>query len=156
MRNALFSLALAFLVACAPNSNGAEGGHDWHHVDVVSNAGTFGFTVEIADSPEEQQRGLMFRRELADDVGMLFLYDEERPLSYWMHNTYIPLDIIYINHEGRIVSIQRDAQPLNDTSLPSYEPAIAVLEVNGGTADRLGFGEGDEVRHPFFEQQGSR
>jgi uncharacterized membrane protein (UPF0127 family) len=154
MRSFLVSLIFAGLVACAPASNGAEGGSDWTHVDVVSASGVHGFTVEIADTAEEQRRGLMFRRSMADDAGMLFLYEDEEPLSYWMRNTYIPLDIIYINAEGRIVSLVRNAAPLSDRSLPSGAPAIAVLEVNGGTADRLGFGEGDEVRHPFFTQQG--
>jgi len=149
-------IALLFLAACAPSSNGAEGSADWFHVDVVTASGTHGFTVEIADTPEEQRRGLMFRREMAEDAGMLFLYEEEEPQSYWMRNTYIPLDIIYINAEGRIVSIQRDANPLDDTSLPSYAPAIAVLEINGGLSDRLGIRDGDEVIHPFFADLAGR
>jgi uncharacterized membrane protein (UPF0127 family) len=148
-------IAVLVLAACTPSSNGAQA-DNWFHVDVVSDTGVHGFTVEIADTPEEQRRGLMYRRELAADAGMLFLYEREEPLSYWMHNTYISLDIIYIDSEGRIVSIQRNAQPLSDISLPSYEPAIAALEVNGGTADQLGFGEGDIVRHPFFEQGGGQ
>jgi len=152
MRSLYLCLIVFGLAACTPSSNGAAANSDWFHVDVVSNTGTHGFTVEIADDDAEQSRGLMFRRELAADAGMLFLYEEERPLSYYMRNTYISLDIIYINSDARIVSIARNTEPLSERSLLSHAPAIAVLEVNAGTADRLGFGEGDIVRHPFFDE----
>ena len=128
------------------------GGNRWNVVDVVSSSGTYTFNVEIADDAAEQSRGLMYRRELPADAGMLFLYNREEALSYWMRNTYIPLDIIYINSRAEIVSIARNTQPLSDESIPLHYPAIAVLEVNGGTADRLGILEGDTVRHPFFER----
>ncbi len=146
-------LCIVALAACTPASNGSASG-DWHQVEVVSQTGAYRFTVEIADTPDAQRRGLMFRRSLAEDAGMLFLYEEEQPLSYYMRNTYISLDIIYIDAEGRIVSIARETEPLSERSIPSIAPAIAVLEVNAGTSDRLGFGEGDLVRHPFFTQQG--
>lgn len=149
----LFFLSLLIgLAACGPNAVGRGAGADWNYVEVVSDTGVHGFTVDIADEPAEQRRGLMFRRSLAPDAGMLFLYEEEQPLSYYMRNTYVSLDIIYIDAEGRIVSIARNAVPLSEESLPSGPPAIAVLEVNAGTAHRLGFGEGDRVRHPFFDQ----
>lgn len=149
-------IAILFLAACAPSSNGAEEHADWFHVDIVTATGTHGFTVEIADTPEEQRRGLMFRREMAEDAGMLFLYEEEELLSYWMRNTYISLDIIYINAAGRIVSIEHNANPLDETSLRSYAPAIAALEINGGLSDRLGIRDGDEVVHPFFAELAGR
>ncbi len=154
MRN-LFSIFLlaGLLVACGPAANGGSGhgeDPDWLEVTVVSSTGEHTFHVDIADDAAEQRRGLMYRREMAADAGMLFLYDEEEPLSYWMRNTYIPLDIIYIDQTGRIVSIARDTTPLSERSIPSAGPAIAVLEVNAGISDEFGFVDGDQVRHPFF------
>jgi len=139
-------------MACAPASNGVAASGDWFTAIVVSASGDHAFTVEIADDEDEQRRGLMFRRALAEDAGMLFLYDREQPLSYYMRNTYVSLDIIYINADGRIVSIARDTEPLSEESLPSGAPSIAVLEVVAGTSARLNFAVGDEVRHPFFDQ----
>ncbi len=139
------------LVACGPSTGTGAEELDWFEVEVVSASGTHHFTVEIADNDDERRRGLMFRRELAPSAGMLFLFEEEQPLSFWMRNTYISLDIIYIGVGGRIVSIARETTPLSERSLPSLGPGIAVLEVNAGTASRLGFGAGDLVRHPFFD-----
>lgn len=146
MKQILSSLALLTLVGCS-----STGGDDWFEVTVVSASGAHSFTVEIADDAAERTRGLMFRREMADDAGMLFLFDEAAPRSFWMSNTYISLDIIYIGEDGRIVSIAERTTPFSERSIPSFGPAIAVLEVNGGTSDRLQFAAGDEVRHPFFE-----
>ena len=151
MQKAFFILCIAVLAACAPADNGAAANDEWFTATVVTSSGSYPFTVEIADDEDEQRRGLMFRRSLAADAGMLFLYDEEQPLSYYMRNTYVSLDIIYINADGRIVSIARNTEPLSERSIPSGAPSIAVLEVVAGTSDRLGFAVGDEVRHPFFD-----
>jgi len=152
MRRYFIPLIAILLAACTPASNGAASEQDWFEVFVVSETGRHRFEVEIADSDEEQRRGLMFRQSLAEDAGMLFLYEKAEVLSYYMRNTYISLDIIYIDVEGRIVSIARETEPLSERSLYSAGPSIAVLEVIGGTSDRLGFGEGDLVEHPFFDQ----
>jgi uncharacterized protein len=88
-------------------------------------------TVEIADDTPEQRRGLMERTELAENAGMLFVFEREEPRSFWMRNTLIPLSIAYIASGGRIVDIQ-DMQPLDETSHPSAEPAQYALEVNQG------------------------
>jgi uncharacterized membrane protein (UPF0127 family) len=146
---------LALMIgACAPASNGAAQEDDWFRVDVIADTGTHSFAVEIADDLAEQRRGLMYRRELASDAGMLFLYDEEDELSFWMRNTYVSLDIIFIDRDGRIVNIARDTEPLSERSLVSDGPAVAALEVVAGTSARLGFRVGDEVRHPFFPFEG--
>ncbi|QJE72923.1 DUF192 domain-containing protein [Aerophototrophica crusticola] len=105
------------------------------------------FTVELAITPAQQARGLMYRERMDDDKGMLFPYDRPQPLSFWMKNTLIPLDIIYIAEGGRILNIA-NAKPLDLTPLYSEGPAIAALEVNGGLAARLGIRLGDMVRHP--------
>ncbi len=103
--------------------------------------------VEIADDYAERQRGLMERTELAENAGMLFVFDREQQLSFWMRNTLIPLSIAYIDAEERIIDIQ-DMQPLDETSHPSAEPAMYALEVNQGFFDEHGVGVGDEVELP--------
>ena len=106
------------------------------------------FTVEIARTPAQMERGLMFRDRLAPDRGMLFLYEEERPVSFWMKNTLIPLDLIFADSSGRILQIAERAVPLSTALISSEQPVRAVLEVNGGTAARLGIAVGDRLLHP--------
>ena len=103
--------------------------------------------VEIADNDAERQRGLMERTELAENAGMLFVFEREQTLSFWMRNTLLPLSVAYIDSEGRIVDIQ-DMQPLDETSHPSVEPAQYALEVNQGFFDERGIEVGDEVDLP--------
>jgi hypothetical protein len=110
------------------------------------------FTVELARTPAEMERGLMYRDRLAPDHGMLFLYDEERPASFWMKNTLIPLDLIFADSTGRIVQIAERAVPLSTALISSDRAVRAVLEVNGGTADRLHIGIGDRLIHSAFAQ----
>lgn len=105
----------------------------------------FLFNIEIADTPETIMRGLMFRSSMPEDHGMLFLFGQERPRNFWMKNTLIPLDIIYIRADGKIGHIHENAIPHDETPLPSNGPALMVLELNGGVTDRLGIAPGDEV-----------
>ena len=108
--------------------------------------------IEIAEAPKEKEMGLMFRTQLADNQGMLFPYGEPRELSMWMHNTYIPLDMLFIRSDGVIHRIEKEAEPLSDRVINSDGPVSAVLELAGGAAARLGIKEGDRVRHPLFGQ----
>ena len=101
--------------------------------------------IEIAEAPDEIQYGMMYRRKINPKTGMLFLMGRERPLSFYMKNTYVPLDIIYINDEQKIVSIAKNATPLDETSLPSKKPASLVLEVKGGFSDSLSLREGQKI-----------
>jgi uncharacterized protein len=101
--------------------------------------------IEVADDREEQMRGLMYRTELAADAGMLFLFDQEQPRAFWMKNTPLPLDIIYIAKDGRIVSIAEHTTPFSTAAIPSGVPAQNVLEVNAGYAQRNGVRVGDRV-----------
>jgi uncharacterized protein len=103
--------------------------------------------VEIADDEAERRKGLMERTELVENAGMLFVFDREQPLSFWMRNTVIPLSIAYIDAEGRIADIQ-DMQPLDETPHPSAEPARYALEVNQGFFEERGVEVGDEVEVP--------
>ncbi len=108
------------------------------------------FFVEVADDDASRTRGLMFRDTMADDRGMLFIFDDERPRSFWMKNTRIPLDIIYIDRNFEVVSISADTPPCRSRSrrCPSYPsdgPARYVLEINGGLAAELGLTPGDRI-----------
>lgn len=105
------------------------------------------FNVELAQSPQQIAQGLMFRRQMAADAGMLFLFERPDPAVFWMKNTYIPLDMIFIGPDGRIINIAERTIPLTETPVHAAGPTRAVLEVNGGTAARLGLKPGDKVRH---------
>jgi uncharacterized membrane protein (UPF0127 family) len=108
------------------------------------------FTVELADTDERRAYGLMFRRSMPADEGMIFDFKEDRPVSMWMRNTLIPLDMLFIDRTGRVVNIHQRAVPHDETSITSEGPVRGVLELNGGTAARLGLKPGDLVRHQMF------
>ena len=112
------------------------------------------FSVELALSPEEQRQGLMYRRELAEDAGMLFFYPACARAAFWMKNTYIPLDMIFVAADGRIVRIARMTEPETLDIHDSGVPVNGVFEVNGGLTQRLGIEEGDFLRHPWFGEGG--
>jgi uncharacterized protein len=101
--------------------------------------------IEIADTDAERMRGLMDRQNLPDNAGMLFIFPNEELRSFWMKNTYISLDIIYINSQKEIVSIQKYTQPKSTYSIPSEKPAMYVLEVNAGYSDKNGIDPGDKL-----------
>jgi uncharacterized protein len=119
-------------------------------LDIVSKGGVHSFTVELATNDEERSRGLMFRKTLPEGHGMLFDFEHEAPVAFWMHNTYIPLDMIFIRGDGSILRIAENAEPLSDRLIPSGGPVRAVLEVIGGTAHKLGIAPGDKVKSPIF------
>ncbi len=118
---------------------------------IATEAGPRRFQVEIADEPSERSRGLMFRREMADNAGMLFDFGAEEPASFWMENTYIPLDMIFIKADGTVESIAERTTPLSRRSVPSQGPVRYVLEINGGLSDELGIKPGDKVSGPALE-----
>ena len=101
--------------------------------------------IEIAESEYETQTGLMYRKSMEKDRGMLFVFEDETRKSFYMKNTVFPLDIIYIDGGLKVVSIQKNAQPYNDASLPSEGPAKYVLEVNAGLSDQWGLQKGDII-----------
>lgn len=115
---------------------------------VQAGGSTYRFEVEIADDPAERSQGLMFREQLPPNAGMLFLYPDERPRTFWMKNTPLPLDIIFIAADGRVVSIAAEAKPFDETPLGSQAPAQAALEIQGGLAAQLGIGPGARVTWP--------
>lgn len=117
---------------------------------IESETGAHRFAVEVAVTPQQRAQGLMFRERLPAESGMLFLYPAEQPVSMWMKNTLIPLDMLFIAGDGRIVRIAERAVPGSLATISSGEPARAVLELNGGTAARLQLGPGDRVLHRAF------
>jgi uncharacterized membrane protein (UPF0127 family) len=119
-------------------------------VEIASKTGVHVFTVEIADTEQARERGLMFRKELPPGRGMLFDFHREQQVGFWMKNTLIPLDMIFIDGRGRIVSIAQDAKPMSEDVIMSGGQVRAVLEVDGGTARRLGIAPGDRVYNPIF------
>jgi uncharacterized protein len=106
--------------------------------------------AEIALTGPELVQGLMFRTEMAEDAGMLFVFGEEAQRRFWMKNTFIPLDILFITGDGVIRHIHPDAVPHDLTGIPSMGAVSRVLELNGGTAERLGIRPGDRVRHKEY------
>ena len=122
-------------------------------LEIASKSGVHVFAVELASTPQEQATGLMFRRELPEGRGMLFDFHRDQPTSFWMKNTYIPLDMILIRGYGRILRIAENTVPLSETLIPSGGPVRAVLEVIAGTAKRLGIAPGDRVGHPIFNER---
>ena len=119
-------------------------------LEIVTKGGVRVFEVEMAVTPEEQEQGLMYRRELADGKGMLFDMGEERPAVFWMKNTYVSLDMIFIRSDGSIASIAANTKPLSEARIYSGAPVRGVLEVVAGTAKRYGIVPGDKVGHRLF------
>ncbi len=119
-------------------------------IEIVSGNGVHAFDVRLATNDAERERGLMFVKSLPEGQGMLFDFKRDQPVSFWMHNTYIPLDMIFIAGDGRIMHIVENAKPLSDDLIPSQYPVRAVLEVIGGTAEKLGIKTGDHVSGSIF------
>ncbi|MGQ3041770.1 MAG: DUF192 domain-containing protein [Brevundimonas sp.] len=145
--------ALTFVAGCAGAGTPKDAqGNPLEELRITTSSGTHRFMVEIADDEAERQRGLMERPPLADDRGMLFQFPDVAERGFWMHNTPSPLDIIYIDPRGRIVSIAKNAAPNSDEIIPSNGPAMGVLELRAGRADEIGAKPGDIIRHPFFAE----
>lgn len=158
-------LALAVLAACSPAPAPAQAdaaatsgaaspavhplsGLPVVPLTVMSANGARTFAVEVARTANEQARGLMFRQAMGPDEGMIFPMKPPRSASFWMRNTLIPLDIIFVGRDGRVLDIAANAVPHDETPLASGGPVSAVLELNGGRAAELGIREGDLVRWP--------
>ncbi len=156
-----FALYLAVaLAACTANGNAeaetkqtgstpassSASGLEVASLTVQSGEKVHNFDVEVARSPQEQAKGLMFRKSLADDEGMIFPFPIPKFASFWMKNTVIPLDLIFVRTDGTIESIAANAEPLSLESRSSGEPVAMVLEIRGGLAEELGIKAGDTVK----------
>ena len=158
MKRFLTLLALAILVT-GPGSARGQRVSDvlaqlpQAEIQVITAGGRHDFKVWIADTGPSRQRGLMFIESLPADHGMLFLFERPQFASFWMKNTYLSLDIVFIGPDGVIVNIARDTEPLSVKSIGSMAPVAAVLELVAGTAMRIGLTAGDRVVHPAFSDR---
>jgi uncharacterized membrane protein (UPF0127 family) len=151
---ALFVLAGTwYLAGRSPDGPEAASGAPMAHepLELVTANGARMLSVEVARTPEQQAKGLMFRNHLADDRGMLFPHDKPREVSMWMRNTYIPLDMVFLKSDGTVHRIAARTEPLSEKIIASQGEVSAVLELAGGAAERLGLKPGDKVRHPLFK-----
>jgi uncharacterized protein len=143
--------ALALVVLVVVSAGGPACGDGLEALEIGTATGPHAFQVEIAKDDASRERGLMDRRYMAPNHGMLFEFDRDAPATFWMKNTYIPLDMIFIARTGVVMRIVASAEPLSERVIPSGGPCAAVLELNGGTAAAIGLRVGDKVRHPFFK-----
>jgi uncharacterized membrane protein (UPF0127 family) len=143
--------ALWLVVLIAVGAIGPARAGGFESLRIVTATGTHDFQVEIASDDATREHGLMDRRYMPADRGMLFEFDHEGPLAFWMKNTYIPLDMIFITSAGVVTRVVANAEPLSERLIPSGGPSSAVLELNGGAAAKIGVKVGDKVRHPFFK-----
>jgi uncharacterized membrane protein (UPF0127 family) len=148
LRGLLAAAALALLLAGLVRPAASA---EFQTLEIVTRDGVHPFSVELAANDEQRAQGLMNRKELPEGRGMLFDFKTEQPVEFWMHNTYISLDIIFIRADGRILRIAESAEPLSDRRIPSGGAIRGVLEVIGGTTRKLGIAPGDRVAHPIFQ-----
>jgi uncharacterized protein len=141
-------LTLVLVIAALPA--GALESFKTSELTITTATGAHKFVVELALSEPQREQGLMFRQSMAPDHGMLFDMDVSQPISMWMKNTLIPLDMLFLDPSGRIVDIYERAVPLSTSIIASKAPARYVIELNGGTADRIGAKIGDKVASPDF------
>ncbi|KAJ54536.1 hypothetical protein ACMU_17665 [Actibacterium mucosum KCTC 23349] len=132
----ILAAAQAF-AECAPN-----------HVDLRGGFGQARFTVELADTDATRAQGLMHRASMPQSHGMLFVYPAPHSAFFWMRNTLIPLDMIFVGEDGEVLRIHQNAIPLDESLIKGGPNVLLVLELNGGVSERLGLQEGDVLRHP--------
>jgi len=145
MKRAFLSVVILMLCASA-----ASAGCSDTQVDLRGDWGKARFTVEIADDPAERAQGLMHRSQMASGAGMLFLYDTPHRATFWMKNTLIPLDMLFLDAAGRVSHIHENAVPQDLTQIDGGDGVIAVLEINSGLVQAFGINVGSELRHSFF------
>ncbi len=146
LRSAVFATSFSILLAgaataaCSPN-----------RVTLSGEKGEVSFSVEIADDAAERGQGLMFRESMPMSSGMLFVYEEPKSVAFWMKNTLIPLDMIFLNEQGVVEKVHENAVPGDLTPIPGGDNILVVLEINGGLARRLGIEAGTKMRHEVFD-----
>jgi len=147
---ALAFCALAILPQSARAQNAPAAGME--SLTIVTASGRHVFQVEVMRTPDQRARGLMHRQFMPADRGMLFDFKQVEPVAMWMQNTYISLDMLFIRADGTVARIAERAEPLSTRTIPSGEPVLSVLEVNAGTAEKLGIKPGDKVEHSLFKR----
>ncbi len=122
-------------------------------VVLETGSGKHSYSVEIADTAPKRTMGLMYRRTMPPDKGMLFIYEKPQPIFMWMKNTYIPLDMVFIAADGKVKHIAQHTEPFSEAPIGSGGEVLGVLELNAGTADKIGLKAGDRVVHPAFKAE---
>ncbi|MBN9081566.1 MAG: hypothetical protein BGP04_11515 [Rhizobiales bacterium 62-17] len=117
---------------------------------ITTATGAHKFSVEVMRTDEQRARGLMFRRYMPADRGMLFDFKSEQPVMMWMKNTYLPLDMVFISRNGTVINVAENTEPLSERTIPSARPAFAVLELNAGAARKIGLKPGDKIANSLF------
>ena len=146
-RRRLIAAAALFCLAIVARPLAAA---DLNTLEIVTKNGVHVFAIEFVANDADRQKGLMFRKELPEGNGMLFDFERDQEVAMWMRNTLIPLDMLFINGDGRIRRIAENTEPLSERTIPSGGPVRGVLEVIGGTAKKLGIAAGDRIAHPIF------
>jgi hypothetical protein len=141
------SLALFAAALFAPEAKAAA----LEPLEIVTATGAHKFQVEVARTMKDREHGLMNRRSMPRDQGMLFDFHVEQPVSMWMKNTYIPLDMVFVAKDGHVTAVAQDAVPMSEAIISSGPPAYAVIEFNAGVARDISLVVGDLVRHPAFK-----
>jgi uncharacterized membrane protein (UPF0127 family) len=145
-------VALLAAVLFCVQSVGAYAAEALQKLEIISAGGkTHVFQIELARTAQEREKGLMFRRYMPKDRGMLFDFGSPEPAAMWMENTYLPLDMLFIRTDGSIARIETHAEPMSRRVIPAGEPVLGVLELNAGVSDELGIKAGDRVVHPMFK-----
>jgi uncharacterized membrane protein (UPF0127 family) len=139
-------IVFGFLLAAGPAQPAGQ-----RTLEIASKTGVHVFAIELAETEAQHEKGLMYRKKLPEGEGMLFVFHRDQKVAMWMQNTYIPLDMFFIQGDGRILRIAEETEPLSTRIIPSGGPVRAVLEVIGGTARKLGIAPGDRVAYPIFK-----
>jgi uncharacterized protein len=147
---ALFLFAVLPLIAITALPTIAQKAMRQDTLKIITSTGTHAFDIEIAETDEEKARGLMFRRSLAPNAGMLFPYAPAQEITMWMKNTYISLDMVFIRADGTVLRVAAGTEPFSEKVISSEGDALAVLEVIAGTAAKIGVKAGDKVEHKLF------
>ena len=146
MRRRILLLVVLLVLPLIARAPAAEQGT----LEIATKSGVRVFSVELAVSDAEREKGLMFRKEVPEGYGMLFDFKKDQQVTMWMKNTYVSLDMIFIRNDGRIARIAESTEPESERIIPSGAPVRAVLEVVAGTAKKLGIAPGDKVAYPIF------
>ena len=152
MRRAILAAGFAAAAVVVGAAYYAVAGNGLSTATLETATGSHAIKVELAQTPETRATGLMNRESMPADQGMLFEFDETRPVAMWMKNTLIPLDMLFIDPDGVVKRVKTNAQPLSLETIPSGAPVKYVLELNGGAAARFGVASGDRLRHPIIPQ----
>jgi uncharacterized membrane protein (UPF0127 family) len=150
VRSLALTLLFAFAVYPASAQDGPQPRLRVESLEILTKTGIRVFNVEMAETPEQQRVGLMFRKEVADGEGMLFDFGMSRPVAMWMENTIVSLDMLFIRADGTIANIAKGTTPFSRQTVESQGSVKAVLEVVAGAADRYGIAAGDKVSHRIF------